>query len=120
MSFEDKINGIIGLPYDKFTNHCWSLVEFLIPMAPTVKGTAKSLATSVSNFKRELQKHNLNEIDEGHFKNKDIIIMGRNGIMFHAGVFFEDGIIHASENGVVYQPLSVIKIHYNSIQGLRV
>ena len=120
MSFEDKVNGIIGLPYDKFKSHCWHLVNFLVPDSPELDGTAKTLTSSVKHFKTELERHNLNEIKESELKNKDIVILGKNNIMFHAGVYYDDGIIHASEMGVVYQSMSTIKQVYSNIQGLRV
>ncbi len=120
MTFEEKANGIIGLPYDKFAAHCWNLVEFLVPDAPKIEGTAATLTTSVKHFQKELEDHNLNEIDEVNLQNKDIVILGRNNIMFHAGVYYDGGIIHASEMGVVYQPMSFIKRLYGNIQGLRV
>ena len=120
MSFEDKVNGIIGLPYDKFKAHCWHLVEFLVPDAPKLEGEAINLTASVKHFKKELESHALNEIDEADFKDKDIIILGRNNIMFHAGVYYDGGVIHASEMGVIYQPMSMIKLIYSNVQGLRV
>ena len=120
MSFEDKVNDVIGKPYDVYKAHCWHLVKHLVPDAPDVHGTAKSLATSVRHFRDELNNHKLNEIDESDLKNKDIVILGKNNVLFHAGVYYDDGIIHASESGVVYQPMSTIKIIYTNIQGLRV
>ncbi len=120
MSFEDKVNGVIGLPYDKFKAHCWHLVEFLIPDAPKIEGTAKTLSTSVRHFKEELEIYKLNEIDVEDFKNKDIVILGRNNIMFHAGVYYDGGVIHAGETGVVYQPMSFITQLYGNVQGFRV
>jgi len=120
MSFEDKINGIIGLPYDKFKAHCWHLVEFLIPDAPHIEGEAINLVSSVKQFNKELECHNLNDIKEQDLQDKDIVILGKNNIMFHAGVYYDGGVIHASEMGVVYQPISTIKLLYTNIQGLRV
>ncbi len=120
MTFEDKVNGIIGLPYDKYKAHCWDLVEFLVPDAPKIFGTAKTLATSVKHFKTELEIYKLNEIDIKDFKDKDIVILGRNNIMFHAGVYYDGGVIHASESGVVYQPMDFIKKLYGNMQGFRV
>ena len=110
MSFEDKVNGIIGLPYDKFKAHCWHLVEFLVPDSPKLEGSAESLTASVKNF----------EIDMSDLKDKDIVILGRNNTMFHAGVYYNGGVIHASEMGVIYQPMSMIRLIYSNIQGLRV
>lgn len=120
MSFEDKVNGVIGKPYDAYKAHCWNLVEYLVPGAPSIEGSAKNLTTSVKHFKQELNAHALNEIDVSELQNKDIVILGRNNVMFHAGVWYDGGIIHASDMGVIYQPLSIIKQLYSNIQGLRV
>lgn len=118
MSFEDKINDIIGKPYSAKEFHCYSLVEYLVEKAPKLEGTAKSLTCSVKHFKKELYSHSLEEVDL--FKNKDIILLGRNNIFFHIGVFYNDGIVHATEDGVVYQSMATIKTLYQNIKGLRV
>lgn len=115
--FEDKVNSLIGKPYEAYNAHCWTLVEDLLDNAPKIKGTAETLATSVKHFKKELLSHNLKEVNV--YKDKDIIILGKNGTYFHVGVFYKGGIIHASENGIVYQPLNEIKKIYTEIKGLR-
>ena len=120
MSFEDKVNSVIGLPYDAYDAHCWHLVAFLVPDAPKVEGTAKTLTLSVRHFKEELDTHKLNEIEKENFQNKDIIILGMNNIMFHAGVYYDGGVIHANNTGVVYQSMDMIEMYYTNIKGLRV
>ena len=115
--FEDKVNSLIGKPFDAYKYHCWSLIEDLLIDAPRIEGTAKTLAISVKHFKKALFSHNLSEVSE--FIDKDIIIMGKNETYFHAGVYFQGGIIHASENGVVYQPLNEMKKIYSEMKGLR-
>lgn len=119
MTFEDKINDVIGKPYDAYSAHCWDLVCYLIPDAPKPDGTAKTLTASIKHFKEELKHHNLKEIDE-NYKNKDIIILGKNNIFFHAGVYYDGGVVHASLDGVVYQTMDFIHRMYGNIQGLRV
>jgi len=120
-TFEDKINSLIGQPYNKHTAHCWDLVEFLIPFAPKAEGVAQSLRVSVKHFDRELKKHNLNEIlNEKDFENKDIIVMGKDGIFYHAGVYYDGGVVHAQEGGATYTPLDMIKKMYSDFKGLRV
>lgn len=118
MTFEDKVNSLIGKPYDAYKSHCWSLVEALLDNAPKIQGTADTLFVSVKHFKKELLQHSLQEVT--HYQNKDIIILGKNNSFFHAGVFYENGIIHASEFGVIYQSLDTIKKTYTEIKGLRV
>jgi len=118
MTFEEEANSLIGLPYDAFNAHCWDLVSTLIPNAPRPQGTAKTLTSSVKHFKKELNAYNLQEVD--NYRNKDIIILGKGDIFFHAGVFYNNGVIHASLYGVVYQDMSTIKKLYPNIKGLRV
>ncbi len=120
MSFEDKINGIIGKKYDAIHFHCYDLVMFLVPMAPTINGDNKNLTCTVKQFKEEIPNYNLEEIQERDFKDKDIILLGGNNIYHHVGVYFDGGVVHNSNDGVVYQPLFMIKKLYNSIQGVRV
>ena len=118
MTFEDKVNSLIGKPYEAYKAHCWTLVEDLLDNAPRIKGTAETLTKSVKHFKKELLSHNLKEVDI--YQDKDIIILGKNNTFFHAGVFYKGGIIHASESGVVYQSLFEMKKIYTEIKGLRV
>ena len=118
MTFEDKANSLIGKPFDAYKAHCWTLIEDLLPNAPKIKGTAETLFISVKHFKKQLSSHSLQEVTD--YQNKDIIILGKNNSFFHAGVFYENGVIHASEQGVVYQSLKDIKKLYTEIKGLRV
>jgi len=119
MEFEDKVNDIIGKKYDSESFHCYSLVEYLVPYAPKLEGTAKSLSCGLSHFKSELSQHKLKKITE--FKDKDLMVLGRNGIMFHIGVYYQDGVIHNTESdGVIYQSMATIKSLYSNIEGLRV
>ncbi len=120
MSFEDKINGIIGKKYDAVNFHCYDLVMFLVPDAPMIEGDTKNLTCTVKQFKSEIPLHNLNEIDEDSFKDKDIILLGSNNIYHHVGIYYDGGIVHNSKVGVVYEPLHMIKKIYNCIQGVRV
>ena len=120
MMFEDKINDVIGKPYDAYKAHCWDLVMYLVPDAPHLKGTADSLISSIRQFEYEMAHHNINELEESDLRNRDIVILGRNNIMFHAGVYYDGGIVHASERGVVYEQMSTIKVMYSNIRGLRV
>ncbi len=117
-TFEDKANDLIGQSYDIYKAHCWDLVMELIPEAPKLQGTAENLTKSVKHFKHELELSSLEEVQMLY--NKDIVIMGRNDTYFHAGVYYEGGVIHASLNGVVYEPIQSIHRQYNCVKGLRV
>ena len=118
MIFEDKVNSIIGKPYDAYESHCWDLVTYLVPDAPKSSSVANTLLATVKHFKNELASYNLNEVKE--YENKDIIILGNGETYFHAGVYFESGVIHAGPEGVVFQDMNTIKRFYTKIKGLRV
>lgn len=113
----DKINKVIGLPYDAYKAHCWDLVEYLVPNAPKLSVAAESLTASVRHFKEEKAKYNLQEVTE--FKDGDILLLGKDKTLFHAGVYFNGGVVHASTTGVVYERLQDIKRTYSLIKGLR-
>ncbi len=117
MMFEEKANELIGMPYDAYKSHCWDLVMHLLPDAPKLDGTAETLTHTVKQFKNELEHNNLEETVI--LQNRDLIVMGRDGMFFHAGVFYNGGVIHASLKGVVYEPISAIHRLYNSVKGLR-
>ncbi len=118
MTFEDKVNTVIGKPYDAYESHCWDLVTYLVPDAPLTDSVADSLLATVKHFKYELATFKLNEVSE--FQNKDIIILGNGDTYFHAGVYYAGGVIHASNEGVVFQDMKNIKQLYTKIKGLRV
>ena len=118
-TFEEKANDLIGKEYETYGANCWDLVMELVPDAPSVQESADNLAKSVRTFKKEVELHNAEEVKILY--NKDIVLMGRdNEVFFHAGVYYEGGVIHASLNGVVYEPIDSIKRQYNSVKGFRV
>ena len=117
MSFYDKVNEVIGRPYDSTKNHCWHLVEYLVPTAPKLEGEALSLAISVKHFKEELDRTALQEVT--NFKDQDIIVMGRGGTFHHAGVFCNGGVVHADTIGTIWQTLADLRKVYPEVKGLR-
>jgi len=117
MTFVDTVNTLIGKPYDAQYFHCWTLVELLLPYAPKVQVTAANLTVSVKEFKDRTQATNLKEVTD--FGDKDIIVLGRNEVYHHAGVFFNGGIIHVDKLGTRWQLLSDMAKVYPSIKGFR-
>ena len=117
MGFTDEVNAVIGQPYDENTNHCWHLVERLVPKAPKLEGVASSLTSSVKHFKEELDKTELEEVSV--FKDRDIIILGRAGTYHHAGVYCNGGVVHTDTSGTVWQLMSDIRNIYPEVKGLR-
>ncbi len=118
IQFEEKANDLIGKPYKAYGANCWDLVTDLVPEAPYIKASADSLKRSVETFKKELDINDLEEVQMLY--NKDIVVMGRDDVYFHAGVYYNGGVIHASTDGVVYEPIGTIHRHYNCVKGFRV
>jgi len=119
MTFYDKVNEVIGQPYDCENNHCWHLVEHLVPWAPRVEIEAANLTTSVKVIGRELERSELQEIAPSDLRDEDIVVLGRGGTFHHAGVFCNGGIVHADSVGTIWQSLNDIKRTYPDIKGLR-
>ena len=121
MTIYDKANEVIGKPYDAYTSHCWHLVEYLQPLSPKLEGTSENLYKAVKNFDREIE-NNINDLDviaEDYMLDGDIVLLGRGETLFHAGVFLNGGVIHASNEGVVFERYAIIKQKYTAQKGLR-
>ncbi len=118
MSFENKVNSLIGKPYDEYKAHCYDLVMDLLPDAPKVDFVADSLFKSVKQIDTTIKEHKL--IPVNSYKDKDIILLGRNGTYHHIGVYYNGGVIHADTRGAIYESMSKIKLYYSHIKGVRV
>jgi hypothetical protein len=121
MTIYDKANSVIGKPYDAYKSHCWHLVEYLQPLAPKLDVSADNLYKSVKHFDEEIEK-NINDLDsiaEGFMLDGDIVLLGRGEKLFHAGVYLNNGVIHASDIGVVFERYAIIKQKYPVQKGLR-
>ncbi len=117
MTIEQKINGIIGKPFSK-DFHCYNLVEFLSPSAPKIIGVHQGLTKTNKEFKDMMEPLDVVEVSD--FINGDIIFLGSNNIYYHAGVYYDDGMVHTTEDlGTIYQTMSMIKILYSNIKGFR-
>ena len=114
-----KANELIGQPYNKKTNHCYSLVMQLLPNAPKIEAIAEGVYNSVKKISKEIEIHKLKEIE--NFKDEDIILLGRDKIYHHVGVYYNGGVIHSDlERGVVYDNMVQLKKIYPDFKGLRV
>ena len=116
--FLQRANELIGVPYDAENNHCYTLVMELLPRAPKIDFVAVNLFNSIKKIDAEIVELQLREVSI--FENEDIILLGRDGIYHHVGVFYGDGIIHAdSERGVVYDDFNQMKKLFSCVKGLR-
>lgn len=116
--FIDKINSLIGKPYDLYEAHCYNLVMDLIPDAPKVEFVADSLYKSIKQIDTTIKDYRLQPVNK--YRNKDIILLGRNGVFHHVGVYYDGGVVHADKNGVIYEKMSRIKLYYSHIKGIRI
>ena len=109
----DKINSLIGKPYNAVNYHCFHLVKELQPKAPDIDVIASQMAGArlmngkvYSGWEITDTPHNL-----------DIVLLGtREDVYHHAGVLFEGGIVHADKPSVRYESLSHIKKRYPCIR----
>lgn len=118
MSLEDKINSVIGTAYDYKEANCWDLVMLLNENAPKLDTVHESVLSTKVKFNNYLEEHkpDFNYVLFG--KDGDIVLLG-NGEIEHAGIFYSEGVVHASKNGVVWQPLSIIKRLYRTQKAYR-
>ena len=116
---EKLANSLIGKPYDHYTSHCWQLVEELVEGAPKISGVASSVTASVRQFKDHAEAHYDTMKEVTTYQDGDVIMLGRGDTLFHAGVSYRGGVIHASPNGVVLDSMRRIKLLYPTIKGLR-
>jgi len=117
MTFAEEINKLIGKPFHPETFHCWTLVEILLPRAPKLDVTASSVFKSIKHFRDEVPATTLEEVDS--YEDKDIIVLGKNGVFMHAGVYYDGGIVHTDHTGVRYQRMKDIDKVYTMKQGFR-
>ena len=109
MTLEQKINSVIGLNYDYQKANCWDLVIFLNEDAPKIDEAHESFLTTMKKFK-EYEKEYKGNFNSVMFpKDGDIILLGKRNCFDHAGIFYNDGIVHASMLGVIWQNLTEIK-----------
>jgi len=119
MTLADKINGVIGKSYDYKEANCWDLVMLLNDKAPMIEEIHTSIFSTTKKFKEYENKY------KDHFKtvllpdDGDIVLLGNNGSYTHAGIFYNDGVVHASKNGVIWQPLHAIKKEFSKQRAYR-
>ena len=109
----DKINSLIGKPYNATTYHCWNLVKELQPSAPDIDVIAsKTTAVRYMN-----DKHYDNWIITQSPKDLDICLLGtKEDVYQHARIFFNGMIIHADIPMVRAEKLDIIYKTYPYIR----
>ena len=119
MTLADKINSMIGKSYDYTDANCWDLVMALNEKAPKIDEIHTSIFSTGKKFK-DYENQYRNDFKTVLFPDDgDIVLLGNNGLYTHAGIFYSKGIVHASKNGVVWQPLEVIKKEFTKQRAYR-
>ena len=117
------VNNLIGKPYNKNTFNCWTLIELIVPNAPKVDIEVDSVTTTVKKIDKELKDNidnftypNMGEEIEG-----DIVLFGHGDNMYnHAGVYYNNIIIHNDTQGVRTEKYDIMKNKYKNVKILRV
>jgi len=111
----DKINSLIGKPYDKDNFHCYHLVKELVPKAPDWT----MVASIVEGLKWSSE---LTRITEQLEDPEDgvIVLLGRSPTtLYHAGVYFSGLVVHVDKCGTRAEPLFKIKLKYPEMRFYR-
>lgn len=113
MALEDRINNAIGKQYDYEKYHCWDLVLELRPDLPTLEGQAKNISVSVRQFKEHFP-----EFVEAKREpvNGDLIVLGKKNSYFHAGIYYNGGVVHADAHQVLWHSMNTITGCYQNLK----
>lgn len=113
----EKVQELIGKPYDTETYNCWHLVMDLVPTAPKVDVVAtKIVAMSFFNDKKYYTGFKEVEIP----KDGDIVLMGSTPKhLHHAGVYVNGGVIHADKPSVMFRSITYMKRLYREVRFYR-
>ncbi len=112
----DKINQLIGKPYNKETFNCYHLVQELVECAPDYDSVVSRL-TQTRHLNEDVY-DNLEDVTE--FKDGDIVLLGRElKKLHHAGVYHSGLIIHAETPSVRAETVKDMLRLYPVMRGLR-
>ena len=110
---EEKINSIIGKPYDAENYNCWHMVMELQPLAPSID-IAATRSAGIKNMNEDSYANW--EVTESP-SDLDICLLGnREDALHHAGVFYNGMIVHNDVTTVRAEPLAIIKNKYKCIR----
>ena len=112
--FYNLVNSLVGKPFDEEEFHCWHLVESLLPSAPRIK----TVATTYSALKLMRKDYpDCREIENP--MDMCIVLMGVDkDLLSHAGVYFDNSIVHADRLGVRVEPMGQMLNRYPSMKFL--
>ena len=114
--FEDKINSLIGREYNANTWHCWHLVCELVPCAPRIEASVTCVRDAIRAGEVPINKMEFVKIP----RNGCVVMLGsRHSTMHHAGVYYNDGVVHADKVGTRYEKMEVMEKKYTYIRFLR-
>lgn len=120
---EDKIESLIGRPYDAERFHCWTLVEELVPEAPKLKVIGGNYTSAIKQFKEQINNNVKQYIEVRERPQSSDIVLAGNNYINHAGVLVEeDGtflVVHNDKNGVHVEPMYYFMKNYKQIRIIR-
>jgi len=119
----DKIEELIGKPYDAQDFHCWTLVEELVPNAPKVEVIGGSYRLAKGGFERNAETIADKVEVQGDPQEGDIILVGSKKSLIHAGVLLIDSgnrlVIHNDKDGVHIVPMIPFMQQYAVVKVFR-
>lgn len=109
MKIENKLNKLIGKPYNKITYHCWHFIEEVLDV-PTLEDIhADSSLDDIEKYKLLFE-----EIESPI--DFCIVLIGDN----HVGIWYNGGIYHNDTLGVRYEAIRAISYRYRSFKYYKV
>ena len=109
MNTLDKLNSLIGKPYDKENYHCYHLLSDTLDV-PSLKDVHVDTALG------DIAKYKDMFIQIDNAVNMCIVLIGKK----HIGIYYNGGIFHNDTHGVRYEPLRVIKLRYRTFKYYKV
>lgn len=100
----DKLNDLVGKPYDKINYHCYHFIEEVLDVPKLLDVHTNTAKDDVSHYKDLFE-----EIDEP--EDYCIALLG----ISHIGIYYKGGIFHNDVQGVKYDRTRNIKLRYKSI-----
>ena len=101
----DKLNALVGKPYDADNYHCWHFIEAVMDVPTLIEVHADTANDDVDKYIGLFT-----EIEQPI--NGCIVLIGES----HVGVWYNGGIYHNDTHGVRYEPKRTLKFRYKTFK----
>ena len=101
MTLIEKLNSLVGTPYDKIHYHCYHFIESVLPVPKL-----KDVHVDTANDDVEKYVDLFKELKEP--VNGCIVILGKS----HIGIWYNGGVYHNDLHGVRHQTFRVMQMMY--------